>query len=67
VLSPKFEQPKRRIPRAPEKAPPRPEKTGLITPLHLGASRQYVDPGGKIVVWVDAMSVRLVIVRAGLR
>lgn len=64
VLSPKFDQPARG---QSSKKPSESKDRGGIIPLHLGGSRQYVDPGGRIHLRMDPMSIRMVIVRKGLR
>ena len=44
------------------KVPPVPSK-GVIKPIRMGGSRQYVDAGGQVRVWVNPMSIRVVLVR----
>lgn len=49
--------------KAPPFVPKPPVEPGEIPPLLMGGSRQYVDSGGHIRLWVSPMSVRVALVR----
>lgn len=59
LLSPRLDPP----PQQPLRKPPSPQGTKPIKPLRMGGSRQYVDTGGHIRLWVKPMSIRVVLVK----